>query len=71
MKKEEFNVSENKTLVILITGFISMLTVFKLLGSSFNELLTLSLFFLFTTVVVASFVWEDQKSNKSRSTSKK
>jgi len=71
MKKEEFNVTENKTLVVLIAGFISLLAVFSLLGSSFNELLTLSLFFLFTTVVVASFVWGDHKSDKSRSTSKK
>ncbi len=65
MKKEVWNLSENKVMVGVMTGFASLLVLFKLLGSSFNELLTLSLFFMVMTIIIASFVNGDQGKSKS------
>jgi phage shock protein PspC (stress-responsive transcriptional regulator) len=65
MKNEVWNLSENKVMIGVMAGFASLLVLFKILGSSFNELLTLSLFFMVITIIIASALEQKERKKKS------
>ena len=65
MQKEEWNISEHKVMISVMSAFASLLVLFKILGSSFNELLTLSLFFMVVTIIIGSYVKGNHSKSKS------
>ena len=56
MKERENEQANNNMMNSIIIGFVSLLIFFMILGSSFNEVMMLGLFFMFLGIAISSYI---------------
>ena len=56
MKEHENEQANNNMMNSIIIGFVSLLIFFMILGSSFNEVMMLGLFFMFPGIAISSYI---------------